>query len=124
VECLHAKLRIRPRPDCRHGANPYSVDETHWETMDHINAQLDALAEFHDEQVAELQNAIISEFEVVEGEEPTPETVDAMTSLADSLDTVRGELSRREALAADLPRQQKPPHVLRVQTTPRKWRGF
>ena len=70
--------------------------------MDHINAQLDALAELSDEQVAELQGAIISEFEVVEGEEPTPETVDAMTSLADSLDTVRGELSRREALAAEL----------------------
>jgi hypothetical protein len=70
--------------------------------VDHINAQLDALAELSDEQVAELQSAIISEFEVVEGEEPTPETVDAMTSLADSLDTVRGELSRREALAAEL----------------------
>jgi chemotaxis protein histidine kinase CheA len=70
--------------------------------VDHINAQLDMLAELSDEQVAELQSAIISEFEVVEGEEPTPETVDAMTSLADSLDTVRGELSRREALAAEL----------------------
>ncbi len=84
-------------------ANPYSVNKTGLGgTVDHINAQLDALAELSDEQVAELQNAIISEFEVVEGEEPTPETVDAMTSLADSLDTVRGELSRREALAAEL----------------------
>lgn len=70
--------------------------------MDHIKTQLDALAELNDEQVAELQGAIISEFEVVEGEEPTPETVDAMTSLADSLDTVRGELSRRETQAAEL----------------------
>ena len=70
--------------------------------MDHIKTQLDALAELSDEQVAELQSAIISEFEVVEGEEPTPETVDAMTSLADSLDTVRGELSRREVQAAEL----------------------
>jgi hypothetical protein len=39
---------------------------------------------------------------MVEGEDPTPDTVDAMTSLADSLDIVRGELSRREALAAEL----------------------
>jgi hypothetical protein len=84
-------------------ANPHSVNKTGLGgTVDHINAQLDALAELSDEQVAELQGAIISEFEVVEGEEPTPETVDAMTSLADSLDTVRGELSRREALAAEL----------------------
>jgi hypothetical protein len=84
-------------------ANPHSVNKTGLGgTVDHINAQLDALAELSDEQVAELQSAIISEFEVVEGEEPTPETVDAMTSLADSLDTVRGELSRREALAAEL----------------------
>ena len=70
--------------------------------MDHIKAQLDTLAELSDEQLAELQTSIISEFEAVEGEEPTPETVDAMTSLADSLDTVRGELSRREVQAAEL----------------------
>jgi hypothetical protein len=60
------------------------------------------MAELSDEQLAELQAAIVSEFEAVEGEEPTPETVDAMTSLADSLDTVRGELSRREVQAAEL----------------------
>jgi hypothetical protein len=60
------------------------------------------LSELSDEQLAELQTAIVSEFENVEGEEPTPETVDAMTSLADSLDTVRGELSRREVQAAEL----------------------
>ncbi len=70
--------------------------------MDHIKAQLDTMAELSDEQLAELQAAIVSEFEAVEGEEPTPETVDAMTSLADSLDTVRGELSRREVQAAEL----------------------
>ncbi len=70
--------------------------------MDQIKSQLDSLAELNDEQVAELQSSIISQFEMVEGEEPTPETVDAMTSLADALDTVRGELSRREALAAEL----------------------
>ena len=69
---------------------------------DQIKTQLDTIAELSDEQVAELQNEIVSQFDVVEGEDPTPETVDAMTSLADSLDIVKGELSRREALAEEL----------------------
>jgi len=69
---------------------------------DQIKTQLDTIAELSDEQVAELQSEIVSQFDVVEGEDPTPETVDAMTSLADSLDIVKGELSRREALAEEL----------------------
>ena len=69
---------------------------------DQIKTQLDTIAELSDDQVAELQGEIVSQFDVVEGEDPTPETVDAMTSLADSLDIVKGELSRREALAEEL----------------------
>jgi len=69
---------------------------------DQIKTQLDSISELSDEQLAELQADIISQFEAVEGEDPTPETVDAMTSLADSLDLVRGELSNREAQAAEL----------------------
>lgn len=69
---------------------------------DQIKTQLDTIAELSDEQLAELQSSIISQFESVEGEDPTPETVDAMTSLADSLDIVRGELTGREALVAEL----------------------
>jgi hypothetical protein len=72
---------------------------------DQIKTQLDGVGELSDEQVAELQTAIISEFEAVEGEDPTSETVDAMTTLADSLDIVRGELARREALAEQLAAQ-------------------
>jgi hypothetical protein len=72
---------------------------------DNIKTQLDSLADLADEQVGELQSEIVSQFEAVEGEEPTPETVDAMTSLADSLDVVRGELARREALAEQLAAQ-------------------
>ena len=72
---------------------------------DQINTQIDGVSELSDEQVAELQNTIISEFDAVEGEDPTPETVDAMTALADSLDIVRGELARREALAEQLAAQ-------------------
>jgi chemotaxis protein histidine kinase CheA len=55
-----------------------------------------------DEDVAQLQTDIVGEFETVEKEDPTPQTVDAMTSLADMLDTVRSEVSRREALAQEL----------------------
>ena len=70
--------------------------------MDQIKTQLDQLAELSDEQVAELQTSIVSEFEAVEQSDPTPETVDAMTTLADMLDTVRGEVTRREAQAEEL----------------------
>ncbi len=70
--------------------------------MDRIKEQLDTLAELSDEQVTELQATIVSEFETVEKEDPTPQTVDTMTSLADALDTVRGEIKRREAQAEEL----------------------
>jgi chemotaxis protein histidine kinase CheA len=70
--------------------------------FDQIKTQLDTITELSDEQLAELQADIVSQFEMVEGEDPTPETVDAMTSLADSLDIVRGELSNREVMAAEL----------------------
>jgi hypothetical protein len=69
---------------------------------DQIKTQLDTITELSDEQLAELQADIVSQFEMVEGEDPTPESVDAMTSLADSLDIVRGELANREAMAAEL----------------------
>ncbi len=69
---------------------------------DQIKTQLDTISELSDEQLAELQADIVSQFEMVEGEDPTSESVDAMTSLADSLDIVRGELSRREVMAAEL----------------------
>lgn len=70
--------------------------------MDHIKTQLDMLAELDDEQVSELQNSIVAEFDSVEQLDPTPETVDAMTALADMLDTVRGEVTRRAAQAEEL----------------------
>ncbi len=70
--------------------------------MDQIKSQVDNLSELSDEAIAELQTAIISEFETVETQDPTAETVDAMTSLADMLDTVRGESKRREAAAEEL----------------------
>ena len=70
--------------------------------MDQIKSQVDNLADLSDEQVAQLQDAIVSEFESFESQDPTVESVDAMTSLADMLDTVRGEVSRREAALQEL----------------------
>ena len=70
--------------------------------MDRIKEMLDTLTELDESQLAELQSAIVSEFETVEKEDPTPQTVDAMTSLADMLDTVRNEAKRREAQVEEL----------------------
>ena len=73
--------------------------------MDQIKSQVDRLSELSDEQCAALQDQIISEFETVEGQQPTAESVDAMTSLADMLDAVRGETKRREMAAQELAQQ-------------------
>jgi len=71
-------------------------------TVDRIKQMLDTITELTDDQIAELQTAIVAEFETVEGSEPTTETVDAMTTLADMLDTVRDEAKRRDAQAQEL----------------------
>jgi hypothetical protein len=70
--------------------------------VDRIKEMMDSLSELDDAQVTELQKSIISEFEAVESEDPTPQTVDAMTSLADMLDSVRTELKTREAAIQEL----------------------
>ena len=70
--------------------------------MDQIKSQVDSLAELNDEQVAALQEAIVSEFESFESQETTVESVDAMTTLADMLDTVKGEVQRREVATQEL----------------------
>ncbi len=70
--------------------------------MDQIKTMIDQLSELSEDQLVELQTAIVNEFETVEKEDPTPQTVDAMTSLADMLDTVRGEIKGRAAAAEEL----------------------
>jgi hypothetical protein len=70
--------------------------------VDQIKQMMDQLSDITDEQVSELQTSILSEFESVEKEDPTPQTVDAMTSLADMLDGVRNEIKHREAAAVEL----------------------
>jgi len=70
--------------------------------VDRIKEMMNQLSELEDAQVNELQSAIIAEFETVETEEASSQTVDAMTSLADMLDGVRGELKQREAATLEL----------------------
>ena len=82
-------------PDCPEGGT----------VVDQIRNMMDQLSELSDEQIIELQSDIISEFEMVEGEEPTPQTVEAMTSLADMLDSVRSEVKNREVQAKELAQQ-------------------
>jgi chemotaxis protein histidine kinase CheA len=70
--------------------------------VDQIKSQVDNLAQLSEEAIAELQQAIVTEFDSVSSAEPTAESVDAMTTLADMLDTVKGEMKRREAANEEL----------------------
>ena len=70
--------------------------------MDQIKSQVDNLSQLSDEQIAELQQSIVTEFDSVSSTDPTAESVDAMTSLADMLDAVKGEAKRREAAVQEL----------------------
>lgn len=70
--------------------------------MDHIKAQLDQLSELNDEQIVALEASIIAKFDEFAEADRTPESVDAMSEAADMLDSVRGEVVRREAQAEEL----------------------
>ena len=70
--------------------------------MDHIKAQLDTLAELNDEQITALEASIIGQFDEFAEADRSAESVDAMSELADMLDSVRGEVVRREAQAEEL----------------------
>ena len=73
--------------------------------MDSIKSQLDQLAELGDEAITELADNMVAEFDRYASEEQTADNVAAMTELADMLDTVRGEMTRRETQAAELTQQ-------------------
>ena len=92
----------RPRLISEIGKYTYRDWPEEGQFVDRIKQNMDQLAELNDEQVVELQSSILSEFESVEKETPTPQTVDAMTSLADMLDGVRNEIKRREAAVQEL----------------------
>jgi hypothetical protein len=70
--------------------------------MDRIQELLGRLADISDAEVAELEGIILSEFDATEADEPTADNVEKMISLADALDNVRGEVTRRNELAETL----------------------
>jgi hypothetical protein len=70
--------------------------------VDNIKSQLDRINELSDEEVAAVEASIVSEFDTFADADLTPQSVDAMTELADMLDSVRGEVARREAQAEEL----------------------
>ena len=75
--------------------------------MERIRELLDRLVSLSDSEIAELEGLILSEFEGVEQQDPTAGTVDMMTTLADALDSVRSETSRRTLEQQELSRRAK-----------------
>lgn len=70
--------------------------------MDRITEMLDRLGEVSPEELDELENSVLSEFDSVEKQDPTREVVDRMNQLADAAEAVRAERTRREEEAAEL----------------------
>jgi len=70
--------------------------------MDDIQEMLDRLPELSDADLETLESKIVQRFETVEAEEITREIVNEMTYLADSIETVRSEMSRRADEVAKL----------------------
>lgn len=65
--------------------------------MDSITEQLGQLQELSDEQLAELENSAVTEFDSVSKQDLTPQNVDSMEQLANAVEAVRAEKSRRSA---------------------------
>jgi hypothetical protein len=70
--------------------------------MDQINEALDRLSELSDEELSGVEGNILSEFDALEGGDTTPESVKAMTKLADALENVRSEIGTRAQAAEEL----------------------
>lgn len=70
--------------------------------MDRIEEMLNRLGEVTPEELDELENSIVTEFDSVAEQDPTRDIVDRMNQLADAAEAVRGERTRREEEAAEL----------------------
>jgi hypothetical protein len=73
--------------------------------MDDIRRMLDRLPELSDDELGALEDSIIQEFGVVEQQEISSDTVAEMTFLADSVESVRGELGKRDQERSSLAAQ-------------------
>ena len=65
--------------------------------MDNIKAQVDRLAELSDEEISSLEGDMVNQFDEFHAAERSADSVNAMTELADMLESVRGEVVRRKA---------------------------
>lgn len=74
--------------------------------MDRINEMLDRIQELADSDISDLEGQIISEFETVEQEELSEAKVSTLTALADALESVRAESTRRSEALATLQRAE------------------
>ena len=70
--------------------------------MDEIKSSLDRLQSLNEQEMSDLEAKILSEYETISSQEHTPESVDAMFALADSLEAVRNEQANRVAAAKEL----------------------
>lgn len=70
--------------------------------MDRITEQLSQLQELTNEQLAELEELVLNEFSTAEQQELTSQSVSQLTQLADAVEAVRSEMSRRATEAQAL----------------------
>lgn len=73
--------------------------------MDQIQGSLDNIANLSDDELAALQESIVSAFEAVDTTSLTQDTVDTLNMLADASDMVRNEIATRSSAAAALAAQ-------------------
>ncbi len=74
--------------------------------MDQIRDLLGRLTELSDEELTQLTESIVTEFDSADNQDLSPEVVDAMTELAAALKSVKSEKSRREEESAELSRRR------------------
>jgi len=70
--------------------------------MDEIKSSLDRLQSLNEQEMSDLEAKILSEYETISSQEHSPESVDTMFALADSLEAVRNEQANRVAAAKEL----------------------
>lgn len=70
--------------------------------MDHIRENLERISELSAEELKALEDSIIKEFEVLDSQDRTVDSVKDMSELATNIQTVRAEFDAREKRAAEL----------------------
>ena len=101
------RLRSEPEPELAPHEEPAITSQS---TYERIEEQFRRLPDLINDQLAELENEILAEFDRLESDDPTPQIVGDMSVLADLLDAVRSEFEAREwEQATPAPDDEKPP---------------